>query len=182
MPVSAMAKPSPAHVPERHRVPAHLARRFHQVCLGITAEVTERAGLTPVEYAMITALEDAPAIDQGSLAARLGIDAVSAHHLVHHLAAAGYVERQVNPQDRRARLLHLTARGQALRDRLRADARDSQRRILAPLAPRERTRFIEMMTRLVEAHEAYARPGNGRRRPPHSKSPSTRRSVPPSTA
>ena len=76
-----MAKSPTAHVPPTHRVPAHLARRFHQVCLGITAEVTERAGLTPVEYAMITALEDAPAIDQGSLAARLGIDAVSAHHV-----------------------------------------------------------------------------------------------------
>ena len=108
-----MAKSLTARVPPSHRVPAHLARRFHQVCLGITAEVTEGAGLTPVEYAMITALEDAPAIDQGSLAARLGIDAVSAHHLVHRLAAAGYIERRVNPEDRRARTLRLTARGQA---------------------------------------------------------------------
>jgi DNA-binding MarR family transcriptional regulator len=175
-----MAKSPPAHVPESHRVPAHLARRFHQVCLGITAEVTERAGLTPVEYAMITALEDAPAIDQGSLAARLGIDAVSAHHLVHRLAAAGYIERRVNPEDRRARTLRLTARGQALRDRLRAAGRASQERILAPLAQKERTFFLEMLTRLVEAHEAYARPGNGRRRAPPARSPSPSRSVPPS--
>lgn len=173
---------SPAvHVPESHRVPAHLARRFHQVCLGITAEVTERAGLTPVEFAVITALEDAPGIDQGRLAARLGIDAVSAHHLVHRLAAAGFIERQVSPKDRRARALRLTARGQALRDRLRADGRGSQERILAPLARRERRLFIEMLTRLVEAHEAYARPGNGRRRAPRTASPSTDRSVPPPT-
>ena len=164
-----MAKSPAAHVPPSHRVPAHLARRFHQVCLGITAEVTERAGLTPVEFAMITALEDAPDIDQGSLAARLGIDAVSAHHLIHRLDAAGYIERQVNPKDRRARTLRLTARGQALRDRLRADGRASQERILAPLAQRERTLFLEMLTRLVEAHEAYARPGNGRRRAPRAR-------------
>ena len=178
-----MAKPRAAHVPSSHRVPAHLARRFHQVCLGITAEVTERAGLTPVEYAMIVALEDTPAIDQGSLAVRLGIDAVSAHHLVHRLAAAGYIERRVNPEDRRARTLRLTARGQALRDRLRADALASQGRILAPLAPRERTRFLAMLTRLVEAHEAYARPGNGRRRAPPTRSPApSRSSLPPATA
>ena len=164
-----MAKSPAAHVPPSHRVPAHLARRFHQVCLGITAEVTERAGLTPVEFAMITALEDAPDIDQGSLAARLGIDAVSAHHLIHRLDAAGYIERQVHPKDRRARTLRLTARGQALRDRLRADGRASQERILAPLAQRERTLFLEMLTRLVEAHEAYARPGNGRRRAPRAR-------------
>jgi len=176
---SDMAKSLTARVPPSHRVPAHLARRFHQVCLGITAEVTEEAGLTPVEYAMITALEDAPAIDQGSLAARLGIDAVSAHHLVLRLAAAGYIERRVNPEARRARTLRLTARGQALRDRLRADGRASQERILAPLAQKERTLFLAMLTRLVEAHEAYARPGNGRRRAPPTRPPSPSRSVPP---
>lgn len=176
-----MAKSPTAHVPPRHRVPAHLARRFHQICLGITAEVTERAGLTPVEFAMITALEDAPDIDQGSLASRLGIDAVSAHHLIHRLAAAGYIERRVNPKDRRARTLRLTARGQALRDRLRADGRASQERILAPLAQRERTLFLEMLTRLVEVHEAYARPGNGRRRAPRVRQQSHGQSVLPPT-
>src|ERR1700710_2955325 len=95
-------------VPHRHRVPAHLARRFHQVCLGITAEVTERAGLTPIEFAVITALADPPGIDQNSLAARLGVDTVSAHHLVHRLEGAGHLERRVSPADRRARALCLT--------------------------------------------------------------------------
>jgi DNA-binding MarR family transcriptional regulator len=104
---------------------------------------------------------------------------VSAHHLVHRLAAAGYIERRVNLEDRRARTLRLTARGQALRDRLRADGRASQERILAPLAQKERTLFLAMLTRLVEAHEAYARPGNGRRRAPRTRPPSPSRSVPP---
>ena len=93
-----MTKTSENRVPQRHRVPAHLARRFHQVCLGITAEVTERADLTPVEFAVIAALAEVPDTDQGSLAARLGIDAVSTHHLVHRLAItrifSGRVQRQ----------------------------------------------------------------------------------------
>ena len=63
-----------ARVPPRHRVPAHLARRFHQICVGITAEITAPAGLTPVEFAVLTALHDAPEIDQGTLAERLGVD------------------------------------------------------------------------------------------------------------
>lgn len=112
---------------------------------------------------------------------RLGIDAVSAYHLVHRLAAAGYIERRVNPEDRRARTLRLTARGQALRDRLPADGRASQERILTPLAKKERTLFLGMLTRLVEAHEAYARPGNGDRRAPHTRPSSPSRYVPPST-
>jgi len=171
--------PTRIQVPERHRVPAHLARRFHQICLGITAEVTQRAGLTPVEFAVIAALEDVPDIEQAALAQRLGIDPVSTHHIVHRLEAAGYLQRRVSAQDRRARALRLSPRGQALRDRLRGDARASQDRILGPLSARERTTFLDLLTRLVEEHEAYARPGNGRRRPPRaSTQPEAKRATP----
>lgn len=176
-----MAKVSSARVPPSHRVPAHLARRFHQVCLGITAEITERVGLTPVEFSVLTALEDTPDIDQGSLAARLGIDMASAHHLTHRLAAAGYMERRIDTNDRRARALRLTLRGQVLREELRADARASQERILAPLARQDRRIFLDMLKRLVEVHEAYARPGNGRRRPPGAPARSPPQSAQPST-
>lgn len=152
-------------VPPNHRVPAHLARRFQQICLGIASEVTEPAGLTPIEYAIIGALDDAPDLDQGSLAALLGINAVSAHHMTHRLEAVGLLEQRVGPRDRRSRVIRLTPNGQALRKELRSSGRAAQERILAPLAPAERLLFVDMLTRLVEAHEAYARPGNGRRRP-----------------
>lgn len=164
-----MAKAPLTRVPTSHRVPAHLARRFHQVCLGITAEVTGRAGLTPIEYSVITALDDTPDVDQGSLAVRLGVDAASAHHLTHRLAAMGYIERRIDANDRRAHTLRLTPHGQALREELGPDARASQERILAPLAREERRLFLGMLMRLVEAHEVYARPGNGRRRSLGSK-------------
>jgi DNA-binding MarR family transcriptional regulator len=158
-----------------------LARRFHQVCLGITAEVTGRVDLTPIEYSVLTALDDTPDIDQGSLAARLGVDTATAHHLTHRLAAVGYIERRIDANDRRARALRLTPRGQALREELRPDARASQERILAPLARKDRRLFLDMLTRLVEAHEAYARPGNGRRRSLVLEAPSPARPVRPST-
>ena len=167
-----MTKARSPHVPTSHRVPAHLARRFHQVCLGITAEITGRVGLTPVEYSVLTALDDTPNIDQGSLAARLGVDTASAHHLAQRLEAAGYVERRIDSNDRRARALRLAPRGKALREKLRPGAHASQERILAPLARKDRRLFLDMLARLVEAHEAYARPGNGRRRvlPPEATS------------
>ena len=158
-------------VPPNHRVPAHLARRFQQICLGIAAEVTGPAGLTPVEYAVIGALDDSPDVDQGALAAMLGLNTVSTHHMSHRLEAAGLVEQRIDPVDRRSRLLRLTRRGHALRQELRSAGRAAQERILAPLAPAERPLFVDMLTRLVEAHEAYARPGNGRRRAPRAAAP-----------
>lgn len=174
MPLSSRKRPTradrlsdavPAWVPPRHRVPAHLARRFHQICVGITAEVTTPAGLTPVEFSVLAALHDAPEIDQGTLAERLGVDPVTAHKLIGRLSELGLVDRRVNPNDRRARVLRLSARGRKVHDELRPRARTQGQRILAPLAPEERGRFIDMLTRLVAAHEVYARPGSGRRRP-----------------
>jgi len=152
-------------VPPVHRHAAHLARRFQQICLGIIAEVLEPESLTPLQYAVIGSIDDAPGLDQRRLAQRIGVDAVSMHHLVNGLEAAGLLERLTAMTDRRARVLHLTRRGGELRRRLRPAMMATQDRILAPLTPSERADFIALLTRVVEGNETYARPGNGRRRP-----------------
>ena len=152
-------------VPAVHRHAAHLARRFQQICLGIVAEVLTPEGLSPLQYAVIGSLDDAPGIDQRRLAERLGIDPVSAHQLVETLEAIGLVERRVAADDRRARTLTLTRKGKTLRRRLRPVMLATQDRILAPLARRERAGFVALLTRIIEGNETYARPGNGRRRP-----------------
>ena len=36
------SRPNKSLVLPSHRVPAHLARRFHQICLGVTAEILVR--------------------------------------------------------------------------------------------------------------------------------------------
>jgi hypothetical protein len=90
-------------VPQGHRVPAHLARRFHQICLGVTAEILEGEGLTPTEYGVLAAVDDHPGQDQRGLAAGLGIDAASTSQIVDRLERAGLIARRVNPEDRRAR-------------------------------------------------------------------------------
>ena len=155
----------PSAVLVRHRVAAHLARRFHQICVGAAAEVIEPAGITPGEYGLLAAVDDRPGLDQRQLAATLGIDAVSAGQMIDRLEAAGWIERQMDPRDRRVRLLGTTPEGTALRARLRPAALQAQERIMAVLSPDERTLFLDLLTRIVEANQAYARPGNGRRRP-----------------
>lgn len=146
-------------------MPSFLAFRFHQLCLGIMAEVLGPEGLKWGEYGALTALDAEPGVDQQGLAARLGIDKVSAGQMVDRLAARGLVGRGLHPTDRRARVLRLTPKGLALRRRLQPDALAAQDRILAPLQPEERVLLVELLTRVIEDHAAYARPGNGRSRP-----------------
>jgi DNA-binding MarR family transcriptional regulator len=159
---SAVKKPV---VPQAHRVPAHLARRFHQICLGVTAEILENEGLTPIEYGVLAAVDDHPGQDQRGLAARLGIDAASTSQMVDRLERSGLIARQVNPEDRRARELRATATGGKLRQRLRPALLAAQRRIMAPLSSDERANFLDLLSRIVDGNESYARPGNGRRKP-----------------
>lgn len=156
----------PAHtVPPNHRVPSFLAFRFYQLCLGMMAEVLAPEGLKPAEYGALTMLDLAPGLDQQNLAARLGVDKVSVGQMMDRLERAGLLERRLDPANRRSRRLHLTPAGLLLRRRLQPAALAAQDRILAPLDPEERLVLVDMLTRLVERHGRYARPGNGRNPP-----------------
>ena len=129
------------------------------------AEVLEPEDLVIPEYGALTVLDAEPGIDQQGLASRLGIDKMSAGQMVDRLEARGLVSRRPHPTDRRARALHLTPEGLALRRRLRPHTLAAQDRILAPLRPEERPLFVDLLTRIIEGHRSYVRPGNGRRRP-----------------
>jgi DNA-binding MarR family transcriptional regulator len=155
----------PYRVPPNHRVPSFLAFRFRQLCLGIMAEVLAPDGLKWTEYGALTTLDAEPGLDQQTLAARLGIDKVSAGQITDRLERDGLVSRQLDPADRRARVLHLTPEGLALRRRLQPAALEAQERILAPLQTSERLTLIDLLTRVVEGHGAYTKPGNGRSPP-----------------
>jgi len=148
-----------------HRVPAHLARRFHQICLGVTAHVLAHEDLTPKLYGVMAAIHETPGVSQRQLAASFGVDQASLGEMIDELEAKKLVERQIDDDDRRARRLRVTRKGSALRDRLRPDLLAAQEQILLPLSRTERKALIDMLVRVLEANDAYARPGNGRRKP-----------------
>jgi len=152
-------------VPHIHRVASHLARRFHQVCVGVLSEVTEPAGLTPLEYGAVVAIDEVPGIDQRRLAARLAIDAVTAGQIATALEQHGWVERRVDERDRRARRLLLTDAGRQRRRALRPMMGRAHGRILASLTPDEQSLLLDLLARVVESNAPYAKPGNGRRAP-----------------
>lgn len=157
-------------IPPRHQIPSFLALRFHQLCLGILTEVVEPAGLKLHEYGALTVLHGEPGIDQRRFSSILGIDPMSASQLLDRLERMGLVSRRPHPTDRRARALFLTPEGLDLRLRLRPSGLAAQERILSPLRPEERPMLIDMLTRIIDYHGVYARPGNGRRHPKSDQS------------
>ena len=150
---------------DSHRVPAHLARRFHQICTGVTAEILAKEDLTPQIFGVMAAVFETPGRGQRQLADQMGVDVVSVGQTIDLLEKKHLVKRELDPDDRRARRIYVTKRGAELRSRLRPALLAAQDRLLTPLSKSERTALLDMLVRVVNANESYARPGNGRRKP-----------------
>ena len=153
--------------PAVRRIATALARRFHQICVAMVAESVAGAGLTPLQFAVLAYLnkkDGEPGIDQISLSGRLGVDRNTASLLIEELTDRGFIDRRINGEDRRARVLALTAKGEKLYERLRANNVAANDRILEPLSPKERRVLLDLLIRVINANSAYARPGAGRRK------------------
>src|SRR6202011_496553 len=72
-----------------HRVPAHLARRFNQICLGVTAEILVHEDMTPLLWGVMAAVLEDPGSVQRQLASRMGVDAVNFGQMIELLQQKG---------------------------------------------------------------------------------------------
>jgi DNA-binding MarR family transcriptional regulator len=107
-------------------------------------------GLSPARVQLITAVGEAPGIRMGILAQQLGVTNRAITGLVDALQAEGLLERQPDPDDRRAFRLALTAIGteqlariNQLHDAVSADA-------FADLTTHERAQFAELLQRVID--------------------------------
>jgi DNA-binding MarR family transcriptional regulator len=163
--------------PPVRRVPLALARRFFQICTVAAAQSLAEANLTPLEFAVMAYVNKSvgePGIDQTALAARMGIDRNNTSLLVSQLVAKGLLEARINAEDRRARLLWLTPRGEKLHARLYPRAGADQLAILdAALEPAERELLLDLLVRVIQSNRELARPGAGRRKRGSVSGPTT---------
>ena len=152
-----------------YRTPFHLARRFQQISVMAMNEVIAPTGLVPIQYTMLVAIDREPGIDQRRLGERIGVDRTNTGKLLDELDQKGLIERKADPSDRRARLLRLTPLGLEMRKRLSRPVFFAEDRVLAPLTAEGKLTFLKLLAQVVEANEAYARPGGGRRGRPTSR-------------
>ena len=158
-----------------YRVPFPLSRQFHQICATVLAETLAGEDVAaPLRYGALCCVCDFPGISQTRLAELLGADRTNVSQIVDELETKGLIRRLADPDDRRAHKLRSTQRGTSLRERLISPVTAAQARILAPLASHERQLLVDLLARVVEANEEYARPGAGRRPPRKTHRPEKR--------
>lgn len=103
----------------------------------------------PRGYHTLAAVVRGDQPSQLALAAHLGIDRTVMTYLVDDLVAAGLVERQLNPADRRQRKVVATAAGTSAYKDLERRVRDAEDALLANLSPDERDAFRALLRRVA---------------------------------
>jgi len=81
-------------------------------------------GVTTAQWRLLLRLSREPGLKQVELAERMDVEPITACRIVDRLEEAGLVERQRDPDDRRAWRLVLTAKAEPILNRLRALAEE----------------------------------------------------------
>lgn len=146
-----------------HDLPGYLIRRLQQLAVSVFAARVAQAGfdLTPVQFAALATLADHPGIDQATLASHISYDRATIGGVIDRLCEKGLVRRNVNPRDKRARLLELTAEGQNTLTRITPVVQEVQHNILAGLSGAERSDFLAALHRLTDTPRPEDIPASG---------------------
>ena len=151
------------HLPaELEHYPGHYIRRLQQIAVAVFMEETRDFGVTPVQYAALSAVLRQPGIDQRSLARAIGLDTSTIGSVIDRLEARALMARSNSPADRRVRLLHVTPQGRDLLLAAEPSVLAAQRRMLDPLPDDRRAQFIESLAFLIRENDGVApEPGAG---------------------
>ena len=135
----------------------HLLRRAQQVHTSLWGGEFN-GDLTGPQYALLSALTQGAAIDQGSAGRLASLDKSTAADVIARLQRNGWLDRDRDPSDGRRYLLSLTAPARVALLQITPRVAEIQRRLLEPLAPEDRQWFTQTLARLAYGGEAPAMP------------------------
>ena len=137
--------------------PGYLIRRLHQIHVAIFLEECAEFGITPVQYAVMTALLNRPGADQVTIARDAGIDRTNVADVLARLEQRGLVIRKQGDKDRRMRVAALTAQGESIAREMEHASLRAQDKLMAALPKGKQDRLMTLMTELVEANNEFSR-------------------------
>lgn len=129
------------------RLWAALARAYGAVQAHAADDVA-RHGLTLAEFGVLEALLRGPML-LGEVQRRILVSSGGITYLVDRLEKRALVERRGHPNDRRARLVALTAEGESLVKRILPEHLARIKAALAPLGKKEKREAIRLLRVLV---------------------------------
>jgi MarR family transcriptional regulator for hemolysin len=129
-----------------HDVARMLGRRFDKRARAV--------GLTRAQCKALSYLARNEGIHQAGLAELLEIAPITLVRLLDRMEEAGWIERRLDPADRRTRRLYLAERAKPIFSAIRRMAEESRKEAFAGLTPHEQEQLIEL---LLQVHANLSR-------------------------
>ena len=137
-----------------HDVARLMRKQFEQVARA------QELGLTRAQASVIAHLSRQEGVNQACLAQIMEIEPITLVRLLDRLEELGFVERQADPTDRRARLLRLTPAAHAVLERIRAIAADVLDDACAGMPEERRALLADILTEMKTNLVAPNSPAN----------------------
>ncbi len=134
--------------------PGHLLRRAQQIVVASFYDNVGRDSLTPLQYALLVALDENPGIDQVTLAKLVALDNSTTAETAVRLEAKGLIVRELYIEKRRQRRLSLTRTGKEVLQGMQSGIQNMKNQLLARLAPDEQEPFLRLLRGFVNAEGA----------------------------
>ena len=116
------------------------------------ADMLARLHMSPSQFKVLRALGESGPLGQHQLADLIAVDPRNAVPLIDGLAERGLLAREVDPADRRRRVLTLTPRGQRLAADLASIGAEIENDFLSPLTTAEQQSLRQMLLSLLRAY------------------------------
>lgn len=129
--------------------PGYLLARLGEASRRRFQRALEPEGLNPRHFGVMTMVAAQPGMSQHRLHEKTAIDPSSMVAVIDELEQRGLAERRPDPQDRRARSIFLTARGEETLERVRGLAAGLQREFFGVLSAEERKTLHALLRKLA---------------------------------
>lgn len=124
-----------------------MADNSHQLRL-LFNERVRGLGLTAAQARLLLSLQRNPGKNQAFYAERLEIEPITLTRIADRMEESGWIERRADPSDRRARILHLTAKSRGIVTQLQAIIDGISEDTLRGLTPMERETLSGLLERI----------------------------------
>jgi DNA-binding MarR family transcriptional regulator len=144
---------------ERSSSALHLLHRAGQCADELFALSVGASGLTPRQFAVMSAIAQSDEPSQTTLVEKTGIDRSTMADIVRRLTSRGLVQRRRTRRDARRYAVRLTDKGEGALKIAEPAARTTDERILGALSPTQRDAFLRSLSRIVTTVEPQASRG-----------------------